>query len=338
MRAPLRSVKVRAALAVAAVGVLVAGYLLRPRAELPAPALEEQPSPILREVVTRRETTGMFAALQDTARDVVHLTVRLTVPEPPLERWSDWAPDAPPQDTMRFGVPIDGDRVLGDAADLPEGTRVNIGFADGRTVSGFVIVRFPASRLALIAADGGGGWPVPIPAAAPADSGDLVVGVAPGEEGPVTAPLIVAESAGGTMRITSVAERFLGIPVFAAGGDWLGVLAAGPDGMRIISADAVLAERPPAAAPAPVGVTLRSVAADDGARRVVVEAVAPDGRAAEAGLRAGDVLLSVQDDPVTTLDAAAGALQREASAALRLDVRRGARTLTIRIPAPVGTL
>ena len=329
-RAPLHSTQVRTTLAAAAVAVLVAGYALRPQAELPPTAVEQQPSPILREVVTRRQTIGMFAALQDTARVAVSSTARLVAPPAPLDRWSDWQP-APRRNDERFAVPIDAARLLGDAADLAEGVAVDIRLGNGRTLRGAVQTRFPASRLALIATDTTEPLPVPAAAATPALAGDVVVAVAPGGEGPITVPLIVTEVERRTMRVTGGADRFIGMAVFAAGGDWVGVLAADADGFRVLPVDLVFTEpSAPAAVAPPIGVSLRAAMRADHVD-VVVDDVAAQGQAAAAGLRAGDVLVEIDGTPLVDLESAVAALQT--GAPVRVRVRRGTRMLTIRIAA-----
>jgi S1-C subfamily serine protease len=318
-------------LATSAVAVLVSGYVLRPQTELPA-ASSEEPAPILREVVTRRQTTGLFTALQDTARAAVGATARLTVMYPPPDRWSDWQP-LQPRDPRRFAVPIDATRLLGDGADLEEGTQVEIRLGNGRTLQGRIGARYPASRLAVIETATGDPLPVPTARGTAVVAGDLVVGVAPGEEAPVTVPLVVAETSRGAMDVTEASDRFLGIAVFSADGSWLGVLAAGSAGMRILPADAIMNEPPEAdSVEEPLGVSLRAEQTRSGDTRIVVDAVASDGRAATAGLRAGDILLAVDDTAATALDAAVAALQGGPGRTHRLRVRRGTRTVVVRIP------
>jgi hypothetical protein len=340
-RAPLHSIRIRLIIAASALAVLVAGYLLRPQVDLPPPAVEEQPSPILREVVERREAVNVFAALQQTARAVLPATARLTLPPRAVERWSDWRPQ-PAANPARYAVPVGERRLLGAAADLSEGSSVQVHVGDGRTVTALVITRFPNARLALLVLDGGDPLPLPNPAPVTVAAGDVVVGVAPGADGIVVVPMVVAEVRRGILDVTSDIDRYLGMPVFTAAGVWVGIVAAGPDGVRVVRADDVLSA---SSVEGPVertlGVSLR-YAGDGGAgtgtaRPIVVEDVAPDGVAEAAGLRAADVILTIDGEEPADLEAAAAALAAERTTPLAVRVRRGGRTAIVRLPPVAGT-
>jgi hypothetical protein len=332
--APLQSRRIRLIIAGSAIAVLIVGFILRPQTRLPATAVEEQPSPILREVVQRREAVNVFAALQQTARTVLPATARLTPAAPAVDRWSDWQP-RPAIDRPRFAVAIGEWRLLGDAADLPEGTSVQVQVGDGRTVTGLVMVRFPDLRLALVVLDGG--VPLPLPGAEPATvaAGDVVVGVAPGEGGVVTVPMVIAEVRRRGLDVTGNVDRYLGMPVFTPAGGWLGVVAGAADDMRVIRAADVLGARPAKEPSArAVGLSLR-YASDgegaDGSRPIVVEDVAPDGVAENAGLRAADLILSIDGEQPADLQAAVAALTAERPTPLAIRVRRRNRTVVVRL-------
>jgi hypothetical protein len=337
--APLHSVRIRVIIAASALAVLLVGYLLRPQIELPPPAVEEQPSPILREVVERRETVNVFAALQQTARAVLPATARLSLPPAAVDLWSDWRAQ-PSADPARYAVPVGESRLLGDAADLPEGSSVQVHVGDGRTLSAFVMTRFPDAALALLVLDGAG--PLPLPDAAPATvtAGDVVVGVAPGADGIVAVPMVVAEVRRGAVDVTSDVGRYLGIPVFTAAGGSVGIVAGGPDGVRIVRVDDVLSgstgERPPART---LGLSLRYSTDDGGtgatSRPIVVEDVAPGGVAEDAGFRPSDVILTIDGEEPADLQSAVAALTEGRATPLPVRLRRGNRTVIVRL-APVA--
>jgi S1-C subfamily serine protease len=62
-----------------------------------------------------------------------------------------------------------------------------------------------------------------------------------------------------------------------------------------------------------------------------VEDVAPAGFAAAAGFQPGDVILSIDDEEPPDLEAAVAALQRERDTPAAVRVRRGQRTLVLRL-------
>lgn len=321
--------RLRAIIAAAAVAVLVIGYALRPQAELPPPAIEQEPSPILREVVERREAVSIYAALQQTARNVASVSARVVPAPMPPERWSDFQPDPPAR--VRFGVVTGPTTLVADAADLPDGAIVEATLGTGSMVSGVVATRYPAAGLAtvtLLAAE-----PVPVPSASlsPPQPGEPVVAVGPGEDGLLILPLVVAEVRRTGPLLSGAQERHLGLPVFNTRNEWLGVIANGEDGLRVVQpADLTIEpEAPPA--PPPLGLSLRLGPAETGPRPIVVEAVAPDGLAAAAGLQADDVIVSIDGVEPIDLDAAVQAVQATAEAPVSVTVRRGRRTQTIRI-------
>jgi S1-C subfamily serine protease len=73
---------------------------------------------------------------------------------------------------------------------------------------------------------------------------------------------------------------------------------------------------------------------------ILVRAVEEDGPAATAGVKQGDLVVSVAGTPVTTVDELAGALQGVAAgASVELALVRGVDelTVTVTIPAPTET-
>lgn len=327
---PLHSRRTRALLAVAAVAVLVGGYALRPAAELPGRPIEEQTAPILRQVVEQREPSELFAALQETARRVLGVTARITVPAPPRARWSDWRPVEPHRAT-RYGVVLDGNRVLGDFGDLAAGTEVQVHVGASRNTRGWVVERFSDTRLGLAALDPALSPAPARDAGATATPGELVVAVAPGEEGPVIVPLSISERRGGALVVLGASHRLAGMPAFTAAGALVGVLAGADDELRIVPVRNVLSGPSLSAEPSPpLGLSLRVDRRTEDVR-VVVDEVAPFGRAADGGVRVGDVLLAIDDVPVETLDEAASALEAAESKSLRLRVRRGPRSVVVRV-------
>jgi serine protease Do len=90
----------------------------------------------------------------------------------------------------------------------------------------------------------------------------------------------------------------------------------------------------------PIGVHLQDVTPDigrflqlpDGTRGAIIAEVVPGSRAARAGLKAEDVIVEVDRKPVESAADAASALQKNASAAHILRVRRGGSTRFVTVP------
>lgn len=329
--APLHSIRLRIIVAASAVAVLVVGYALRPEAQLPPPALEEQPSPILREAVERREAASIYVALQQVARTVAPAAARLLPLAAPLERWSDIEPDLNAR--VRYGVAVAAATLVADAADLPVGSGVSARLGNGRTVMGLVTTHYPRAGLALVAVGDTEPLPVPAESAAAAAAGELVVAVAPGENGLLVLPVAVAEVRRGGLSLSSAFERYRGVPVFNAQSEWLGIIADGDDGMRVVRPGDLAAEEAESPAPPALGVSLRLEASEAGPRPVIVDEVAAGGRAAAAGLQAGDVIASINGEAPAGLEAAVAALRGDGVTPVSVAVRRGRRVLTVRLDA-----
>jgi hypothetical protein len=329
-RAVLSSLRVRAGVAAAAGLVLIFGFLLRPATQLPATAIEEAPAPILQEVMNQRDALTIVRRLQDLARQNVRFAARLTVPEFPLERWSDWNPPRTSATRERYAVVVAERRLVGAAADLPEDTRIRVALGDGRQLEGRVGTRYPVRGLAFV--DVTTSTPLQVPATSPAIApGDAVVGAAPSaEQDLIIAPLFVAGMSGDTILLTSLVEGFDGMPVFSEAGV-VGLIARAESGTRMLSLEAALRPRSPADAIPPVfGVSLQVARSGDGdVNEVAVQDVAPEGAAAKAGLRPGDVLIDIDGVPVRSLEDATGALTAGTDTSRKVRVRRGRRTVVL---------
>lgn len=73
-------------------------------------------------------------------------------------------------------------------------------------------------------------------------------------------------------------------------------------------------------------------------RAVLIRQVAPHSLAAHAGLRAGDVIISVGGTPVTSSDELSGALEGHSSRAVSVTILRNRHKRTVRVPAPPSTV
>jgi S1-C subfamily serine protease len=361
-RAPLHSIRLRIIIAASAVAILLVGYALRPQAELPAPAVEEQPSPILRDVVERREAASVYVTLQQTARTVAHLTARVTPTAAARERWSDWKPD--PLERRRHGGVVDGRTLLADAADLPVGSMVAAQLGNGRVVHGVVSAIYPRAGLALITVEAADALPVPTAATVVPTAGELGVAVAPGEEGLLTVPVVIVEVRRSGLYLSGAMEAYRGVPVFNARGEWLGAIADGDGGMRVVRPRDLAGESANPPAPPPLGLSLELGPAEfaapspaeagrgrrgaprepagagpqsagrggtDNAGPVVVTDLAPDGRAAMAGFQSGDVILEIDGAEPADLETVVAALRKADDAPIAVRVRRGQRTLVLRV-------
>ncbi len=73
-------------------------------------------------------------------------------------------------------------------------------------------------------------------------------------------------------------------------------------------------------------------------RAVLIRQVAPHSLAAQAGLRAGDVIVAVGGTPVTSRDELSGALVGRSSHAISVIILRDRHKRTLRVPAPPTTV
>jgi hypothetical protein len=319
---------------VVATAILVAGYLARP----PRPVvtqIDERPAPLLQQVVAQREAQSFYHTLQESAARSVQYTVRVVAAARPPEVWSDWEPASSRPAITRHGVVIGPRELLAEGSSLQVGDPVTVTIGDGQLVTGRITTLYPERRLARVSADVVGSLPVPPRAVSPRP-GDAVVGVAPGNGGPIVAPLFIAAADDEGLATTTPLDRFPGMAIFNDARELVGVVGQAGGEFRILPLEHATTEPPPAPRPAPhFGISLRVDRTGEEGGRVVVAALAPEGPAARSGLRPGDRLLASGGEPIRTIAEAHAALH-QAAVDRRMRILRGRRVLTLRV-APVET-
>ena len=330
----LASHRQRVLAVVVAAATLVGGYLARPPRPVVA-QIEERPAPLLQQVVAQREAQSFYRTLQESAARTVQYTVRVVAAARPPEAWSDWEPAGAPGATTRHGVIIAPRELLAEGSALQVGDPVTVTIGDGQLVTGRVTALYPQRRLARIQADVADSLPVPPRAVSPRP-GDAVVGVAPGNGGPIVAPLFIAATDDEGLATTTPLDRFPGMAIFNDTRELVGVVGQAGGELRILPLEHASTEPPPAPPPAPnFGISLRVDRTGEEGGRVVVAALAPGGPAARTGLRPGDRLLTSGGEPIRTIAEAQVALH-QATLDRRLRILRERRVLTLRV-APVET-
>ena len=321
----------RLVIAAAAAAFLILGFLLKP--DIPAPPQQESPGPLLQEVVQQREAGSVLRALQEVGAATVQYGALVSGEPDPPAAWSDFEPAlAAPADAVRYGVVNGAGEIVAYVRGLSADAPVQVRVGDGRQLSGRIAGPVSAAGLARIAVEPSAPLIAPVRAAAPPAPGEPVVAAAPAPDGRLIAPLFVASAGTETLVTTTPLESFLGAPVFSAARELVGVVAMSGSAARILTLEAALRDQT-ATAPPPLGVTLEQAeGGGDEPAVVTVRRVDPEGRAAVAGLRAGDIVEAVDEAAVADLREAFARMSPGSPEAVRLRVRRGRRVVTVTIP------
>lgn len=256
-----------------------------------------------------------------------------------------------------FLISSDGYAITSGAA-VANASSIQIVSSDGTTRDAKLVGADPLTGIALLKADATGlpaldfsdpnfprvgQWGVAL--AAPNGSGCVIgAGLISGD--------FIAEGGGGTDYVRlrpSLDAMFEGSPVIGPGGQVIGVGVPAPSGdsdlVRILpasSAQRVASElmRTGKLTPDHFGFAVEDVTPVlasrlglQGAQGAVVSALKPGSPAGRAGLKTGDIVLSVDDTPVSSASELERALDTDARH-VALEVQRQARRLTLTIQAP----
>jgi S1-C subfamily serine protease len=328
----------KALVAAGAAAVLLAGYLLAPPRPMRPPS-EERVAPILEEELEARDPIRLLRGAQETGRRVsafvVEVRPRAAAAAHDVVR--DVALDEARREPGGFGLLLDGGRVVThlDALDGDLEPTVTTDAAGGGPAR--VLAADAASGLALVQLGGEAPPAAAVGAQTPEAGTPALAAARPGGVALVAALIIASAD---DERLTLSAASGItrpGTPVFSTAGEALAI-AAGPRdpsaAYRIAPALARMKGRTGGAGASSLGLAfqepsdrLSAVLGEGGVPIADVRAGSPG---AAAGLRAGDVLVSVDGAAVATADAARAAISGLAPGAdAALEVRRGERTLDV---------
>lgn len=337
-----RVVKIK--LALVSAFVLMIGAWLAPRAvETPLSVPQEHAAPLLEEQVQLREVSRPFVGVQEVAAPVREHSVAIVAPPAPvLPVRNDYAePAGSAQPLAGFGVFIGDSQVLTHSRALSGRTYVDLSIGDGRTLGARVVAYERATGLVLLQVDGATGRP---PAALATDApgpGALAVAVGRSDQRSLAVPAFVTSVDGVEFRLGASHETVLpGMPVFNLSGQLFAIAA--PDGtdVRAIpvwqAVDRMLTLAKDGERPSSFGVAFQALAGGliepYGAEGVLIADVLPGGPAEVAGIRAGDVLLAVDDQAADSPETVARLFGSSAvGVATTWRIRRVERTESIEV-------
>jgi S1-C subfamily serine protease len=150
------------------------------------------------------------------------------------------------------------------------------------------------------------------------------------------APLFLSSVGAAGSTTTTPLTSYSGMPVFGVDERLVGIVATVDGELRIVGINAA----PPAAAPAEsshpraYGISLEQRAEPGGASRLVVTSVQEGGPAERAGLRSGDTIVAIDDEPVSGIDDAVTRLDAN-TVPHAVRVQRGRRLRTFRVAPAV---
>lgn len=348
----LGSAQAKIAAAAAATVVLVLGAATAPRQE-EAPVLsppEERMAPLLAAEIARRQSLATFERVQEIGNRVIGYSVAFPAPSPPA-RQTQWEQALPAPAAARGGAGVviapDG-KVLTHVAALNRPLPVTYDSIDGMAVGADVVAYEPETGLVLLRP----AYPFSF-AAAPLSrerpaAGAVTTAAARVGDRDVVAPVVLAVTSPRGYGLGGGEALPPGTPLYDTEGALLAVTAA--EGWAYAAGDAVARLDGLAAsgrgAPAYVGIALQprnpSLAQWFGDEGVIVADVEPDGPAASAGLRPGDLLLALDAEPLQDVtDALAKLKAVTAGRDLAVRVRRGGEVtdvLLTPIPAVVRAI
>ena len=328
------AVKFRIAAACAA--VLGVGAWLAPaqRGTLTTP--DERPAPLLEEQVQLREAAVGFNGLQDAVARLSHRGVEVRAQAAPADTVRSDFGDLPPSRTG-FGVVIDASHVVTHEVVVNGAPAAVVTGAAGAPVEAIVAAVDSASGLALLR------LPVRVPDP-PAltdtrlELGAIAIAAAKTAGADLVIPTFVSSTAADHYRLSAGDAIAPGMPIYTVAGELAAI--AGRDGiawrtsavLRMLFDQSQRRENPAAS----LGVSYQAVGPAlepaFGKGGVVVAATVSRGPAALAGIREGDVIVAINDQPISDPATLATTIEGlPVGSPVAILVRRGAvtRTLTV---------
>ncbi len=329
---------VKAKIALASGLVLTVGAWLAPRAaqtSLSAP--QEHAAPLLEEQVQLREVSRPFVGVQDVAAPARQHSVAILPPtSPAAPSRNDFSETSDGGALVAgFGVFISDSHVLTHSAALDGRSSADVSVGNGQTIRGQVVAYEPETGLVLLEVQRSAEWTSASLATDAPTPGALAVAVGRAADRELAVPVFVTSVGRGEYTIGAATDALVpGMPVFNLAGELFAIAA--PDGRSIRAipvrqaAERMLARATSGERRSSFGLGFQSLSGRltdaFGTGGVLITEVLSGGPADDADIRVGDVLLSVGDVTIDSVDAATRALSAaEIGASTRLQIRRGAR-------------
>lgn len=296
---------------------------------------DEHTAPLLEAELKRRDELAAFDGIREAGSRVIGYSVSVQPPDRPRRRTlGDPAPTGPGGGAV--GVIVGPGRIVTHISGLGDRQTVRVTPPSGVEVDASVAAIDAASGLALLVSGEAGDWPAAPITAQPVAPGSVLTAAGRTPSGEVIAPVFIgsATTLGYDTAGTGALPR--GTPLYTPDGNLVAMLGDGPSVFSLAPALARI-ERDIAAGtpiPASLALSLQDNAAEMepwfGTGGAVVADLADDGPAAAAGLTPGDVLLTIDDEAVTSASEAVGRIARaKPDMPLRIAVRRGRTTRQI---------
>jgi len=318
----LASPKIRLRFALASGAILAAGSLMAPTATPTALSTpQERPAPLLEEQAQVREVPRPFTGVQDTARRTAAHGVAIAAASLDEVMTTN---DFSSRETAAFrggsGVFVSDTDILTHEGALDGRASVEVSTADGRTLTAGLAAYEAESGLILLKSGLSGVAPAPLGAVQP-EHGSMVVATARTPAGELVQPMFVAAADSGHLRLSARDGAVVaGTPVYDLDGQLVALATNTDAGVVAFPARAAvdrLSRLASSGTPqSSFGLGLQDLTGPltqlFGEQGVLINEVVAGGPAQNAGLRPGDVLVSVGTTQVASLETTVSVLRAQA--------------------------
>jgi S1-C subfamily serine protease len=323
-----------------AIGVLT----MPPAAPTTMAPPQERAAPLLEAEVERRQQLRIFEEIQQLGPRLARHSVTIPTTAPTELLPSDLTPPTPRTEPAGHGLIISADgEILTSAAALRGREVLEVGLFDGRKVDAQVVAFDPDTDIVLLRSDQVPRTDAAPWATTPPTAGMLAVAVAHAGGQVAVAPVFVTAAPDAERRVrTTSAQLAPGTPLFTTAGEVFAIAAGDGDASAAIIASAVERLRQRIASGQarrgalgltfqPTDEQLRKAFPADG---VLVAEVASFGPADEAGIEAGDVIVTIGEADVTTADEARAAIAAlQPGSVVEVDLVRARKPMTLPVTA-----
>ena len=296
----------------AAALLLAVGFVLAPPPlETPIAPAENRPAPLLEAQVQQREAARPFTGVQNAVARASGRIVGIAPPDPATPRAaSDFTVPFADTSPSGYAVFVSQTHLLTHAAALDGRLAVQISSDNGMATQARVAAYEPSTGLVLLETEGAERTPARVATALP-QAGTMAVAVGRSADRTVAVPVFMTDPAGDVYTFGTLGAAVLpGMPVYTLDGDLFAIAA--PEGgiVRGFPAQQAFARLAAQAAsvqpqPSSFGLTFGLPDPEAGdAQGVVITDVVAGGPADAAGIEPGDILLSIGDQAIDSLETA----------------------------------